>query len=265
MIYRASNKAPPELVHDELSNRSDRSSDGIGRPDAKRATNSGSHAYCKLRETMNADRSDDEIDALLAQGRFAAPTRDRVFEGALRDAGLGRTSPAQARRRIWAALGVSLAAGAAAVVLVPRLLRQDDGMRVKGAGGGPELDVACTAPTPASMDACPPGATLVFSIRGAGSAGGYLAGYAEPRAGGERTWYFSADGETPAVPAAAAEATAAFQRAIRVGPETGPGQYVVHLFLTRIPMSKSALLASGGGGDVLARREVTLAIVPGGT
>jgi hypothetical protein len=67
------------------------------------------------------------------------------------------------------------------------------------------------------------------------------------------------------VPAAAAEATAAFQRAIRVGPETGPGQYVVHLFLTRIPMSKSALLASGGGGDVLARREVTLAIVPGGT
>jgi hypothetical protein len=215
---------------------------------------------------MTSDRSDDEIDALLAQGRFAAPTRDRVFEGALRDAGLGQAAPAPIRRRrLWMATGVSLAAAAAAVVLVPRLLRQDDGMRVKGAGGGPELDVACTAPPPASMDACPPGATLVFSIRGAGSAGGYLAGYAEPRAGGERVWYFSADGETPAVPAAAAEATAAFQRAIRVGPETGPGQYVVRLFLTRVPMSKSALLVSGGGDDVLARRELTLVIVPGGS
>jgi len=136
-------------------------------------------------------------------------------------------------------------------------------MRVKGAAGGPELDVACAAPMPASMDACPPGATLAFSIRAAGSAGGYLAGYAEPRADGERVWFFSADGETPAVPAAAAEATAAFQRAIRVGPEFAPGQYVVHLFLTRVPMSKSALLASGG--DVLARRELTLVIVPGGS
>jgi hypothetical protein len=212
---------------------------------------------------MTSERSDDEIDALLAQGRFAAPTRDRVFEAALRDAGVGQKAPA--RLRMWLAMSVSLAAAAAAVALVPRLLPRDDGMRVKGAAGGPELDVACTAQTPASMDACPPGATLVFSIRGTGSAGGYLAGYAEPRVGGERVWYFSADGETPAVPAAAAEATAAFQRGIRVGPETGPGEYVVRLFLTRVPMSKSALLASGDGGDVLARREATLVIVPGGS
>jgi hypothetical protein len=48
---------------------------------------------------MTCDRSDDEIDALLAQGRFAAPTRDPVFEGALRDAGLGQTAPAP----IWPA------------------------------------------------------------------------------------------------------------------------------------------------------------------
>ena len=104
-----------------------------------------------------------------------------------------------------------------------------------------------------------------FEIPRRRSAGGYLAGYAEPRGGGERIWYFSADGETPAVPAAAAEATAAFQRAIRVGPETGPGEYIVRLFLTRVPMSKSALLASGNGGDVLARREATLVIVPDGS
>jgi hypothetical protein len=48
---------------------------------------------------MTSDRSDDdEIDALLAQGRFAAPIHDRVFEGALRDAGL-ETLVAPRRRR----------------------------------------------------------------------------------------------------------------------------------------------------------------------
>jgi hypothetical protein len=102
----------------------------------------------------------------------------------------------------------------------------------------------------------------VFSIRGGGGSGGFLAGYAEPRAGGERVWYFSADSETPAVPAAAAEQTVAFERAIRIGPETPPGEYRVHLFLTRAPMPRSALLAPGNPADILARREATLVVVP---
>jgi hypothetical protein len=64
-----------------------------------------------------ADAADDEVDALLAQGRFAAPTRDRVFEGALRDAGVGKNAPAPARRRLWLAMGVSLTAAAAAIAV----------------------------------------------------------------------------------------------------------------------------------------------------
>jgi len=42
---------------------------------------------------MTTDRPDDEIDALLAEGRFAAPIRDRVFEGVLLDARLGQAAP----------------------------------------------------------------------------------------------------------------------------------------------------------------------------
>src|SRR5262252_4186878 len=113
---------------------------------------------------MGSDRSDDEIDSLLAEGRFAAPTRDRVFEGALRDAGIGQAAPASRRRRLWFASGVSLAAAAAAFVMVPRLVQHDDGFRAKGGAGGAELDVACAGTgSTASLAACPLGSTLVFS------------------------------------------------------------------------------------------------------
>jgi len=217
---------------------------------------------------MNAmgGRSDDEIDALLSEGRFPGPTKDRVFEGALRDAGVGDGRAPRARpswrSRLAITAGLSLAAGVAALVLVPRASRQDDPFRAKGTGAAFEMDVACVGKHAASLAACPQGATLVFSIAPGGSGPGYLAGYADPTGGGERIWYFSADGETPAIPTASAGATAPFSRAIRIGPEHAPGAYRVSLFMTRAPVGKAALAPGAGPADVIATHEVTLQVVP---
>ncbi len=216
---------------------------------------------------MNAmgGRSDDEIDALLSQGGFPGPTRDRVFEGALRDAGIAGASapraPSSRWRRSLALAGVSLAVSAAVFVL-PRVMRQGDPFRAKGGPAGAiDLDATCAGPPASSLAACPQGSTLVFSIVGAPPSGGYLAGYAEPRSSGERIWYFSADGVAPALPANTGGATAPFNRAIRIGPEHAPGEYRLVLVVTRVPVGKADLLARPAGGDVLAAREMSLRVV----
>jgi len=215
---------------------------------------------------MNAmgARSDDEIDALLSQGGFPGPTRDRVFEGALRDAGVAGAAAPRVRSSPWrmrlALTGVSLAVGAAVFVL-PRVTRHDDPFHAKGVAGGLDLDATCAGPPESSLAACPQGSTLVFSIVGAAPSGGYLAGYAEPRSAGERIWYFSADGVAPALPANTGGATAPFNRAIRIGPEHAPGEYKLLLYVTRVPVSKAALLAGPAGGDVLATRAMSLRVV----
>jgi hypothetical protein len=215
---------------------------------------------------MTPGRSDDEIDALLAEGRFPGPTKDRVFEGALADAGLGRAPAPRPARSAWrlrlgVTAAVTAAAGLAALLLVPRFATQDDPFRAKGAGAGLDLDVACVGAPAASLAACPRGSTLVFSIRGEAPHGGYLAGYAASRPGGDLVWYFSADGEAPALPANTAPGTVALSKAIRIGPEHAPGEYRLALFVTRVPLTKAALLSGTHTDDIIAARETKLRIV----
>ena len=217
-------------------------------------------------KAMGAGRSDDEIDALLSEGRLSGAVKDRIFDGALRDAGAKpvESSGGLAWRRRLGVAGLTLAAAAAVIALVPQLGRHGDdhAFRAKGGGAALDLDVACVAAGTASLAACPRGAMLVFSIRGARADGGYLAAYAEPRAGGERVWYFSADGETPPLPAASADqATRPLEKAIVIGPEHSPGEYRLMLFVTRVPLAKAALLAGPQGADVVSAREATLRIV----
>jgi hypothetical protein len=216
-------------------------------------------------KAMGGDRSDEEIDTLLSEGRLSGPTKDRVFEGALRDAGIGDGGAPRARAswrtRLAVTTGLTLATGVAAMILVPRISRQDDAFRVKGAAAALELDVACVGAAGAgSLGACPQGATLVFSIRGDRPLGGYLAGYADPGSGGERIWYFSADGDTPALPASVRDATLPFSKAIRIGPEHAPGEYRVSLFVTRAPLTKTALLSGTHAADIIATRNLTVRI-----
>jgi hypothetical protein len=184
---------------------------------------------------LTPQRTDEEIDVLLGQGRVAPSVKDRVFDQVIAD--LARQEP---RRRARAPLLVGLfaVAGAAALLLlVPR--PSDFGFRRKGAGSegatGMPVQIACVGGTLAT---CPVGATLLFSFQGEGS--GFLAAYAQPRTGGgERIWYFSGDGESPRL--AAGNDTTVAPRAIRIGPEHAPGEYTVRLFFTRAPVARSLL------------------------
>jgi len=200
-------------------------------------------------------RNDEDLDALLGDGRLTGPARDRVFDNVAAE--VARAPRRRVRRYAWTfAFG---AAGALAVLVVgPRLMtRTTDGLRAKGerAPAVPQLDVACIGGTAA---ACPQGATLMFGASGAPGAG-VLSAYAEPLDPGlERIWYFSAEGESPRLTVAGETGVA--QRAVHIGPEHAPGHYRIHAFLTRTPMSQAALL-SGGLRDAIASHEIDLHVV----
>jgi len=58
-------------------------------------------------------RSDDELDALLAQGRLAGPAKDRILAGALSDVERAEQPRRARRRRLWLAACLLVAAAAA--------------------------------------------------------------------------------------------------------------------------------------------------------
>jgi hypothetical protein len=206
--------------------------------------------------------TDEDLDALLARGKLGAGVRDRILESVLDGLPVG---PAKRRPWVWrvpVALGTLAAATAVFLVVAPRLIDHRQDLRAKGApGAGVELDVACPA---AALEACPQGATLVFGV--GGQADGFLSAYAEPRDGGERVWYFSADAESPRVHAVGA--TTPLSRAIRVGAEHTTGVYVVHVLLTREALTRAELVAGPAAAGVVARRDfelrVTASDAPGG-
>lgn len=215
--------------------------------------------YLRISEAM---RSDTELDELLAGRRLAGPTKDRIFEGALAAAGVGRQRRRPWRLHLSLATGLSLAAGAAGLMLVSRTSHREDPIRAKGGETAIELEVACVGVPGASLAACPLGATLVFSVAGA-TEGGYLAGYAEHRSSRERVWYFSADGVSPAVAGApgATGTNTVIKKAVRVGPEHALGEYRVELFVTAAPLDKRALRDSAPSQTIRARRELTVRVV----
>jgi hypothetical protein len=127
----------------------------------------------------------------------------------------------------------------------------------RGAAVGPaaELGLECAG---GSLGACPQGAKLVFAAH-AGAVGGYLGAWAEPAGGGERVWYFSAEGESPRLEADGGR-TQTLARGVRVGPEHAPGAYVVHVVLSEVPLSRAALTSAAAPG-VRARASFPLGIV----
>lgn len=223
--------------------------------------------------------SDEHIDHLLAEGRLAGPTKDRILDAVLQRVGgapePGREAGEEARQknpaseprdrrwwRFWTGGLVVLAGATAAWLLVPRTASVDlrGELRPKGpiaADPAIKLEAVCSG---AALAACPLGATLVFGVSDGG--GGFLAAYAEPHPGvgtGERIWYFSKEGESPRL--AAGEGAHAATKAIRVGPEHAPGDYQLHLFLTRTPLTRAQLLAAQRGADVIASDTVDLRVV----
>jgi len=208
---------------------------------------------------MSDPKWDPEVDALLGEGHLTGPAKDRVLDHVL--AAAGRRPPGRWRPLSLAVGAAALAGAAALVLLVARPADRGDGLRAKGAandGASVALSLSCSGGT---LAACPRGATLIF---GAGAAGrdedGFLTAYADPRGGSpgrERIWYFSADTESPHVRVGAS--TEPFSRSIRIGPEHEPGEYTVHVLVTRAPQARAVLLGGAASG-VIARRDFVLRV-----
>jgi hypothetical protein len=145
--------------------------------------------------------------------------------------------------------------GSTAVVLLVARPRLDDGQwgaKGSGAQAAVALDARCS-----EQAVCRAGSTIVFSAFGA-RGDGYLGAYAQPVAGGERIWYFSAETDAPLV-AASARSTQPAGRGVVVGAEHRPGVYQVHLFLSSAPLTQAVLLA-GDDPRILARAVVPLTV-----
>jgi hypothetical protein len=194
---------------------------------------------------------DDELQRLLARGKLSGPARERVL-----DRVLDQVAPPARKPRAWLVpLVLALGSGVAILVLVARPHPDDARWGAKGVlGRAVALEARC-----GDTDVCRPGATLMFSVFGS-STPGFLGAYAQRVEGGERIWYFSAETESPRVPASD-QATQPAGRGIVIGPEHTPGQYQVHLFLSAAPASQAELLA-GKDPRVRAEAVVPLTIAP---
>jgi hypothetical protein len=193
--------------------------------------------------------SDDELDMMLAGGQLGGPAKDRIFEAVT-----GQVLPRRpffSLRSVLSA-GLLVAGAAAALLLMPRT--RDDGFTAKGGpgAGGPSVEISCAGGT---LNACPIGSRLLFAVEGAGT--GYLAAYADPAHGGQRIWYFSRDGQSPAL--SSEPGTQVAPRAILVGSEHTPGDYLVQVLVTSEPLSRAQLAQAPA---TIARRQFSLRVVP---
>jgi hypothetical protein len=189
------------------------------------------------------DDEDRRLDFLLAQGRLPGPEKERIKDRLLATRGRGR------RAWLMGLLAGGLAVGVGALLLMPRM----DGFSVKGGGGQAQIEVECLG---GESDRCPVGATLLFVVSGAPRLA-FLSAYAEPAAGGERIWYYSAQEDSPAV---TPDKTVPLRRGIRIGPEHRPGSYRLHLILSERPLRREEALA-GRSRAILAARTLPLTVV----
>jgi hypothetical protein len=201
---------------------------------------------------MKPTRTTEELDSLLGRGSIGATRRDDILQTVL--AHVKAEAPARTRWR-WSLAGLATAAAAAALILfVPRFPPPtSSSFRAKGTGvTAPSVRLECLD---ATLDACPTGSLLVVRVAGVS---GFVSAWAEPREGGERIWYFSAETFSPLVDAVSA-IPAATTRAVKIGPEHTSGTYVVQIRVTERPMGRDDLLRLPVGA-ALAAAQVSLTI-----
>jgi len=186
---------------------------------------------------MKRPLTDAELDSLLERGGLGATRRDDILTKVL--ATVAAQRPPR-WRRLWALPAFGMAA-AALLLLVPQLSPRGlspfraKGTRARPAVTPPALHVECLGATP---EDCPLGSLVVLSADGVR---GFLSAWAEPAGGGERIWYFSAEGSSPFLDNTSAS-SAAGTRAVKIGPEHSVGKYVVQARVTARPMARDELL-----------------------
>jgi hypothetical protein len=194
------------------------------------------------------ERRSGQAHTLLSGGNLSGGQREEVLGRVL----AGVEAPARWRRALaWAGGSMALAATAAFLLFV----RPAGEPRPKGAAA-PIVRVDCE---PGGLAACRQGGTLMFAVEGA-RPDARVAAWAEPTAGGERVWYFSGDGESPAVGDRTTDAI--LRRGIRVGPEHQPGAYRLTVLITETALPRAALLELAQQGGALATRTWSLTVVP---
>ena len=199
-------------------------------------------------------RRPGRADTLLSQGNLSGQQREEVLARVLDQVSAAEPAP-RGLRTLWAGASLALAAALALFVVRPAL-RGDLGLRARG-GASPIVRVACE---PGGLEACRAGGTLLFAVEGAPAAA-HLAAFAEPVGGGERVWYFSAEGESP--PVSDRTADAILRRGIRLGAEHPPGAYRLTVLLTASALPRATLLeVAGAERGALAVRRLSLTVVP---
>ena len=198
---------------------------------------------------MKKARTDAELDSLLERGGLGATGRDAILSRVL--AGVAAERPTRSRWR-WSLAACGMAAAAATLlVLVPRLSPNPASpFRAKGNVARPSAtarsaNLECLGGT---LQACPTGSLVAVSTIGVS---GYVSAWAEPTGGGERIWYFSAEGASPFVDPALL-APAAKTLAAKIGPEHHLGQYIVHVRVTERPMHREQLLHMQTGAALVS-------------
>jgi hypothetical protein len=187
---------------------------------------------------------------LLSGGNLSGQQREEALERVLD--GLPARAPARTRLMALATAFLMVSGAAAFFLFFPR----DSQLRAKGARA-PILRVDCE---PGGLGGRSLGGTLMFAVQGA-RAEARLAAYAEPADGGERIWYFSGDGESPAVGDQTPDAI--LRRGIRLGAEHRPGAYRLTVLVTATPLSRPAILElARSGRGALARQTWSLSVVP---
>jgi hypothetical protein len=207
--------------------------------------------------------TDDEIDFLLSKGRLSGVQRDAVLQNVLRS-----SRPSRPMFRPFSlTLFTGALVGAAALVLWVKTDHPSSELRAKGGTGASStalsVELTCGAGPAerASQPRCPAGSKLLFTVNGAVERG-HLSAFSEPAGGGERIWYFSAETGAPTVEPR--PETQVLSEAVRIGTDHPPGDYLVHLFVTRRPLSRAELLAAPTG-DVLAEARLRMTVTPAGS
>ena len=202
--------------------------------------------------------TDEELDFLLARGRMSGATRERILaEVTTRTIRLPRS------RRWMVGGGLAATLALAAGVLLGFRPRHD-AFTARGSADVSNpvatVDIMCLEGGSAT---CHLGGTLVFRVEGtAGRV--YLGAYAIPepssKASEERVWYFpESTGEWPEV--SGDRETQVVARGIKLGPEHHVGRYVVHVVLTRRPLTREEML-DPKNPDVSLRSTRVIELVP---
>jgi hypothetical protein len=218
-------------------------------------------------------RTKRQLHRWMAGGRLGRAERDVIRESVLdelarregraRASASGKSGERSERGKLirlagWA--GTALAA-AAAVLLMVRVPGEEPGgggriLEEGDLGARLVLEVTCKGGT---LQACPKGSELVFTLSGK-RAHGFLSEYAEPVGReGERVFYFSKeDGMAEVGPAA--EVASGTKRAVRLSDEHRAGRYRVHAFVADRMLSREEMQSGGQAARVIASLQVELVI-----